>query len=255
MANLVFTAAPSGESVYALLRSRTDGQIWRDGEASGFEMFNDANYGEYAVICSEQGESGTFVVEIPSAIDVVTWLDVEFRIVGDDQPDPSDTVIGGFVGYWTGSTLETMAAPENFAQLEIDGEGRIQAAGVSEQTQESLDDIQSALLSLSNVLGGLTESDEEGLRFTQKALEQAAGGSDIDVETVAAAVWELAGKIDGVSPQNALARILAVCVGRTTGARTGTEVFYSPSGSTPRVTVTVDDRGNRQTVTTSPVNP
>ena len=54
--------------------------------------------------------------------------------------------------------------------------------------------------------------------------------------------------IDGRTLPNALEIIAAVCVGRVSGAGTGTEVFVGLDEATTRATVTVDAVGNRTDV-------
>lgn len=55
--------------------------------------------------------------------------------------------------------------------------------------------------------------------------------------------------IDGKTVVESLQIIAATTAGKVSGAGTGTEVFKALDGATTRVTVTVDDDGNRSTVT------
>lgn len=68
--------------------------------------------------------------------------------------------------------------------------------------------------------------------------------------SIAAALLLLSDGIEsGVTPQQALRAILAMLVGKVTGAGSGTETFKSGGGATTRVTVVVDSDGNRSDVT------
>jgi hypothetical protein len=66
---------------------------------------------------------------------------------------------------------------------------------------------------------------------------------------VAAAVWNLAGAIDGKTPGQAMQIIAAVAAGKVSGAGSGDEHFVGLDGMTPRVQVAVDPAGNRLDVT------
>jgi len=68
----------------------------------------------------------------------------------------------------------------------------------------------------------------------------------------AAQVWELAGKIDGATPQEALQIIAAAVAGILSGAGSGTEVFLGLDGLTTRITATIDGTFNRTAVVTVP---
>lgn len=65
----------------------------------------------------------------------------------------------------------------------------------------------------------------------------------------AAAVWDLAGKIDGKTPKEAFQIIAAAIAGILSGAGTGTEAMKGLDGTTTRVTGTTDALGNRTGVT------
>ncbi|MFA7120711.1 MAG: hypothetical protein WC277_04485, partial [Bacilli bacterium] len=53
----------------------------------------------------------------------------------------------------------------------------------------------------------------------------------------------------GVTLKQALQRVGAVAAGKVSGAGTGTEVFVGMDGTTTRVTVVVDEDGNRSAIT------
>lgn len=67
-------------------------------------------------------------------------------------------------------------------------------------------------------------------------------------QEIATQVWlnQIEGSLSAASLQRIL---LAVLAGKVTGAGTGTEVFKDLANTKPRVTVTVDDNGNRTGVT------
>jgi hypothetical protein len=66
------------------------------------------------------------------------------------------------------------------------------------------------------------------------------------------AVWELASKIDGKTPQEALQIIAAIVAGKISGAGTGEETFKGMDGVTTRAIVTCDVAGNRSAVQHNP---
>lgn len=68
-------------------------------------------------------------------------------------------------------------------------------------------------------------------------------------DSIAAALLDLASAIDGKTLRQAIRYIASLCVGKVSGAGTGTEVFKGLDGSTTRATVTVDNDGNRSAVT------
>ena len=73
---------------------------------------------------------------------------------------------------------------------------------------------------------------------------------DTNIYTIDA-VSELVGKgidIDGKTLQEAIRYVAAICAGKISGAGTGTEEFVGLDGVTRRVTVTVDNLGNRTAV-------
>ena len=88
---------------------------------------------------------------------------------------------------------------------------------------------------------------------TQSEIDSAfAALNDPTAAVIAAAVWELAGKIDGKTPQQALQYIAAVCGGILSGAGTGTETVKGLDGVTDRAQFTVDASGNRTAVSYDP---
>ena len=61
-------------------------------------------------------------------------------------------------------------------------------------------------------------------------------------------MWELAGKIDGKTPEEALEIIGAAIAGKLSGAGTGTETVLG-FNDTPRAIATTTAAGNRTNVT------
>jgi hypothetical protein len=66
--------------------------------------------------------------------------------------------------------------------------------------------------------------------------------------SVADALLDRASAVDGKTPRETFQIVAAICAGEVSGAGTGSEVFVGLDGSTTRVTVTVDEDGNRSAV-------
>ena len=67
-----------------------------------------------------------------------------------------------------------------------------------------------------------------------------------------AAILDLTDGVEtGVTPRGALRALLATLAGRATGGDTTTVTFSNPSGGASRVVMTVDENGNRSSVTLS----
>jgi len=72
------------------------------------------------------------------------------------------------------------------------------------------------------------------------------------VAEIANGMWQLAGAIDGKTPQQALRYMAAVLAGKITDAGVPTETFLGLDEVTERVQFTVDTDGNRTGVTYDP---
>lgn len=87
-------------------------------------------------------------------------------------------------------------------------------------------------------------------RFTAAALALAPGGTPPTAAAIAEEIFSTANGINtGESFRQWARRVRAVLYGKTSGMRTGTEVFKAADGTTTLVTVTVDRKGNRSGVT------
>ena len=80
-----------------------------------------------------------------------------------------------------------------------------------------------------------------------KALSLASSGG-VDLNALASAVWQYIIE-SGFSAEEMMRVQSAVLAGKVSGAGSGTEVFIGLDGTTDRVTVTVDESGNRSNVT------
>jgi hypothetical protein len=87
---------------------------------------------------------------------------------------------------------------------------------------------------------------------TDLATDLANIETSIAAVPTATEIWQLASAIDGKTPQQALRYIAAGVAGKVSGAGTGTEVFVGLDASTDRMSVTVDDDGNRSAVSYDP---
>ena len=76
MLNILSTRTTSGSSVYAIIRNSSL-QVWSTSSSS-FVSWADANYAQYVVALTEQGTSGFYSTNLPSAITIADTLIVEY---------------------------------------------------------------------------------------------------------------------------------------------------------------------------------
>lgn len=75
-------------------------------------------------------------------------------------------------------------------------------------------------------------------------------GSSIDYNAISSAVWTR--MIEGFTAEQVTALMASVLLGKVTGAGTGTERFRDLADTTDRVVATVDNSGNRTSITLTP---
>lgn len=108
----------------------------------------------------------------------------------------------------------------------------------------------SAIKSTMDNLDDVIENNAGTYRFTAAALAQAPGGTPPTAAAIAEEIFSTANGINtGESFRQWARRVRAVLYGKTSGMRTGTEVFKAADGTTTLVSVTVDRKGNRSGVT------
>lgn len=90
-------------------------------------------------------------------------------------------------------------------------------------------------------------------QFTANALELAPAGGGGSAPTAAEIAEEIFSTANGINTGESFRqwarRVRSVLYGKTSGMRTGTEIFKAADGTTALVTVTVDRKGNRSGVT------
>jgi hypothetical protein len=215
MSTIRFVSAPTGEDVYALVRNCANGQIFNT-DTPGFEAYNASNYADYAIACTEQGDSGTYAFTMPSVAAGV--YDIEFRQVDDTAPaEGVDELLDGGVAEWMGSAFAAVAdgkatgfavagdqmdlvdAPNATAVTAIQAglstfDPDTQPVGVGAFVEDALDaqaikadavtKIQDGLALEASVQDVYTDTqrvdgmieNSSGNRFTEKALEEAPSG-------------------------------------------------------------------------------
>lgn len=107
-----------------------------------------------------------------------------------------------------------------------------------------------SLKSTMDNLDDVIENNSGTYRFTAAALALAPGGTPPTAAAIAEEIFSTANGINtGESFREWARRVRAVLYGKTSGMRTGTEVFKAADGTTTLVSVTVDRKGNRSGVT------
>jgi hypothetical protein len=96
--NSLSTSAPTGSSIYALLRNSSV-QIWNN-TYSQWQTWEDGNYSQYLITLVEQGTSGFFYASVPSGISQNGQLSVEFYSGSGYE---TDQLIAGGSFFFAGS--------------------------------------------------------------------------------------------------------------------------------------------------------
>jgi hypothetical protein len=87
---------------------------------------------------------------------------------------------------------------------------------------------------------------------TDLATDLANIETSIAAVPTATEIWQLASAIDGKTPQQAMRYIAAAAAGKITTAGEATEIFVGLDGTTSRISVVVDEDGNRSSITYDP---
>lgn len=102
MSNELQTRAPTGSTVYSIVRSPS-AQPWNTVTLA-FEDFNPSNYANYAVPTTEEDASGFFTGSMPSAITISGTFSIEFFIQAGSSPSKAaDTFNTGGPFRWNGA--------------------------------------------------------------------------------------------------------------------------------------------------------
>ena len=83
-------------------------------------------------------------------------------------------------------------------------------------------------------------------------VDEGGGGSGATAEEIATAVGTRASTIDGSTPQEAMQYVAALLCGKVRNAGSGQETFTGIDDATDRVVITVDNSGNRLSVSRIP---
>lgn len=102
-----FAYGTTGETVYAVVRDSA-GQVWNTA-ASEFEVFNAGNWDDYDIPVLEQGDTGYYVGDFPSAEEGLYLLEVRKR--AGVSPATSDNIVGAGSLSWDGSAATGGNAP------------------------------------------------------------------------------------------------------------------------------------------------
>lgn len=144
----------------------------------------------------------------------------------------------------TGSTLTACATATGFA--EPGDEMTLTTAYDAAKTAASATALSAAVTKIDTIDGivdAIRVDTGTTLPASIDAIEGGSGGA------TAEEIWALAGAIDGKTPAQAMQIIAAAAAGKVSGAGSGEEIFMGLDGDTTRVTVKVDDDGNRSEVT------
>lgn len=92
---------PTGATIYAHIFNASS-RLWN---GSSFEAFSSANYPNYDISLSEQGSSGAFVGDFPSAITDEAIYEIFYYIQDGGSPAEGDPFAGSGSVDWDGSAL------------------------------------------------------------------------------------------------------------------------------------------------------
>jgi hypothetical protein len=98
----------SGWTVYVVIQNKS-GQFWNTSSEE-FESFNASNWADYDVSLTEQGSSGIYLGDFPTAVTAAgTYPYYAYRRVGG-TPAQSDTRVGNGSEDWTGTASASAAS-------------------------------------------------------------------------------------------------------------------------------------------------
>lgn len=107
MAGELRIASSSLITVYARIMN-SSAQIWN---GSSFEAYNGSNYGNYDVAMTQQGTSGVFIGNFPTAITAAGDYTIFYHRQIGGSPAQGDPVVGTGVVVWNGSQAVIGAIP------------------------------------------------------------------------------------------------------------------------------------------------
>lgn len=105
MSNEIRSVSTTG-TLYARLMNRAG--LWWNG--SSFEAYAAGNYSTYDIAMTEQGDSGVYVADFPTAITSSGTYEYYVHLQDGGSPAEGDQVIGTGSVDWTGSSSATAAA-------------------------------------------------------------------------------------------------------------------------------------------------
>ena len=178
----------------------------------------------YGVQCtaSANGSSGLRIQGHTVGLDLIATAGAGFKALG--------TTWGIWSQASAGSGARFISAGGNGHGLTLSGNG----------TGKGLDAAE-----INAILGDTAELQADDVPGLIAALNNLSA-SDVNAEVVDALQTDT--PVDGKSFAASFQIIAAACIGKVSGAGSGTEVFKGLDGSTTRATVTVDDDGNRSAV-------
>lgn len=114
---LIVVNGTTGLNIYALIRNQS-GNYWN---GSTFEAFTAANYANYTISCSEEGSTGIYVGNFPTAITTFDEYIIVYFSRAGGSPANGDPVVGTGVVVWTGSASVASSTPATLAALVAEG--------------------------------------------------------------------------------------------------------------------------------------
>jgi len=96
----------TGASLYAAIRSRTDGRFWN---GTAMAAYADANWASYAVVMPEIGTSGIYLFTAPAALPADDY-DFFVRLKAGATPALSDRDQSSLSDHWDGTALRPLAS-------------------------------------------------------------------------------------------------------------------------------------------------
>lgn len=258
MANELSFSYLTGQTIKALVWGKNRTTRWNGSAMVAPSTIADADWATGMVTMTEQATSdstatGQYVGSLPFT-----------GITGEHQVDyllgASPTPGQERIGYQAADTQDIggLGAEINANEAKIDAIGTVVTATIPAQisalethgdstwataTGFATSSALAAAVTKIDTIDGVVDAIRVDTGTTLPASISSVGGAS------AAEIWALAGAIDGKTPAQAMQIIAAAAAGKVSGAGTGTEVFKGLGGDTTRITVTVDDDGNRSEVT------
>ena len=116
MANeLQLAHGATGRTIYAVVRNHTSGFLWST-VGPAFEVFTSGNWANYAISLVEQGVTGYYVGNMPSAIPAGVY-GVEAREQLGGSPTQLDARVAAGDVHWTGTIVPPLSDTATSGQL------------------------------------------------------------------------------------------------------------------------------------------